>query len=194
MATPWVSAAGQTLVEFALVLVIFMVVTVGMLDGMRVIFYYSQIQEAARLGARWGAVQVARAAPDDTTGTQGVGGTFDIQGNAPGTYSDSGCPSSPCSLQSSRWTDSTNPVTNTIVGATMLGTTAVNPSQVTISITTTAAISDTPVMTQIETQDIDPYWFTNKPVTVTVTYPFTPILSMGLGAVTLKGSSTVLHE
>ena len=87
-------------------------------------------------------------------------------------------------------------MTNTIVGATMLGTTAVNPSQVTIAISTTAAMSGTDVLTQTQTEtvDIDPNWFTNKPVTVTVTYPFTPILSMGLGSVTLKGSSTVLHE
>src|SRR5919199_2379287 len=98
---PHASAKGQTLVEFALVLVVFMLVTVGMLDGMRVIFYYSQIQEAARLGARWGAVQVARAAPGDTTGTQGVGGTFytpgdpasPFPGNTPGTY----CDPTPCS-------------------------------------------------------------------------------------------------
>src|SRR5437763_15649624 len=99
MAAPCASAAGQTLVEFALVLVVFMLVTVGLLDGMRVIFYYSQIQEAARLGARWGAVQVARADPADST--QGVGGTFDNQGNKPGAYSDAysstapNCPSSP---------------------------------------------------------------------------------------------------
>jgi hypothetical protein len=71
----------------------------------------------------------------------------------------------------------------------MLGTTAVNPSQVTISISTTAGLTQT-----VEVNDIDTDSFTNKPVTVTVTYPFTPILSMGLGAVTLRGSSTVLHE
>ena len=183
------SEAGQTLVEFALVLVVFMVVTVGMLDGMRVIFYYSQIQEAARLGARWGAVQVGRAVPLSNTQastTDAVGGTFDIPGNAPGTYCDL-TSSPPCdySLASSR-TWGTSPVTHTIVGATMLGTTAVNSSQFTISISTTAPIT-------VETQDID-NMFTNQPVTVTVTYPFTPILSMGLGSVTLRGSSSVLHE
>src|SRR6266566_2595972 len=60
-------AHGQTLVEFAMVLTVFMLVTVGLLDGMRVIFYYSQVQEAAREGARWGAVQVARAVPISNT-------------------------------------------------------------------------------------------------------------------------------
>ena len=187
--TPGASAAGQTLVEFALVLTIFLVVTLGLLDGMRVIFYYSQIQEAARLGARWGAVQVGRAVPLSNTQastTDAVGGTFDIPGNAPGTYCDL-TSSPPCdySLASSR-TWGTSPVTNTIVGATMLGTTAVNSSQVTISISTTAPIT-------VETRDID-NMFTNQPVTVTVTYPFTPILSMGLGVVPLRGSSTMLHE
>jgi TadE-like protein len=187
------SAAGQTLVEFALVLVVFMVVTLGLLDGLRVIFYYSQVQEAARMGARWGAVQVGRAVPLSNTQastTDAVGGTFNDPGNSAGTYCDpTPCSSGPdpyFSLAGSRWTVPANPVTNTIVGAVTLGTTAVNLSQATIAISTT-------MPTTIETADIDNS-FTNQPVTVTVTYPFTPILSMGLGAVTLRGSSSMLHE
>jgi Flp pilus assembly protein TadG len=187
------SASGQSLLEFALVLPVFMLLTLGLLDGMRVIFYYSQVQEAARLGVRWGSVQVGRAVPLSNTQastTDAVGGTFAITGNAPGTYCDlTPPPSPPCdySLQGSRWTDPANPVTNTIVGAVTLGTTAVNLSQATIAISTTMPT------TGIETADIDNS-FTNQPVTVTVTYPFTPILSMGLGAVTLRGSSSMLHE
>ena len=119
--------------------------------------------------------------------TDAVGGTFATPGNAPATYCNVGCGTN--TIDATRVFTVSNVVTNTIVGATMLGTTAVNPSQVTISISTTAGLTQT-----IETKDIDPDSFTNKPVTVTVTYPFTPILSMGLGAVTLRGSSTVLHE
>src|SRR5205085_6960382 len=127
MAAPCASAAGQTLVEFALVLVVFMLVTVGLLDGMRVIFYYSQIQEAARLGARWGAVQVGRAVPlsnAQASTTDAVGGTFATPGNAPATYCNVGCGTN--TIDATRVFTVSNVVTNTIVGATMLGTTAVD--------------------------------------------------------------------
>jgi Flp pilus assembly protein TadG len=180
-------AAGQTLVEFALVLVVSMVVTVGLLDGLRVIFYYSQIQEAARQGARWGAVQVARAVTSD--GAQTVGGTFGVQGNESGTYCDP-APSASCnySLQSSLSVSSTNPITPTIVGATIRAANAVSLSQATIRI-------DTGIPTTAEISQTDPL-FTNSAVTVTVSYPFKPLLGMVFGGVSipLKGSSSMLHE
>jgi Flp pilus assembly protein TadG len=180
-------AAGQSLVEFALVLVVFMLVTVGLLDGLRVIFYYSQIQEAARQGARWGAVQVARAVTSD--GSQTVGGTFGVQGNEPGMYCDLAPPSS-CnySLQNSLVLSSTNPITPTIVGATIRAANAVSLSQATITI-------DTGIPTTAEISQTDPL-FTNSAVTVTVSYPFKPLLGMVFGGVSipLKGSSSMLHE
>jgi Flp pilus assembly protein TadG len=179
---------GQTLVEFAMVLTVFMLLTLGLLDGMRVVFYYSQVQEAAREGARWGAIQVARA-----VGTTTPWGTFSNQGNAVGTYANT-CPSSlpvpPCyPLTTSRTLTTTAPLTNTIVGAATLATTAVNLSQATITISTSipAAVTET-----LQTND----QLTNNPVTVTVSYPFKPILGMVFGGVTInvKGSSTMLHE
>jgi Flp pilus assembly protein TadG len=180
-------AAGQTLVEFALVLVVFMLVTVGLLDGLRVILYYSQIQEAAREGARWGAVQVARAITSD--GSQTVGGTFAVQGNEPGTYCDP-APSSRCSysLQNSLVLDSTNPITPTIVGATIRAANAVSLSQATIMV-------DTGITTTAEISQTDPL-FTNSAVTVTVSYPFKPLLGMVFGGISipLRGSSSMLHE
>jgi Flp pilus assembly protein TadG len=180
-------AAGQTIVEFALVLVAFMLVTVGLLDGLRVIFYYSQIQEAAREGARWGAVQVARAVTSD--GSQTVGGTFGVQGNEPGTYCDP-APSSSCtySLQNSLSVLSTNAITPTIVGATIRAANAVSLSQATITI-------DTGIPTTAEISQTDPL-FTNNAVTVTVSYPFKPLLGMVFGGISipLRGSSSMLHE
>jgi hypothetical protein len=180
-------ASGQTLVEFALVLGVFILVTVGLLDGLRVIFYYSQIQEAAREGARWGAVQVARAITSD--GSQTVGGTFAVQGNEPGTYCDP-APSASCtySLRSSLVVSSTNPITPTIVGATIRAANAVSLSQAAITI-------DTGITTTAEISQTDPL-FTNSAVTVTVTYPFKPLLAMVFGGISipLKGSSSMLHE
>jgi hypothetical protein len=179
------AAGGQTLVEFALVLLVFMLVTVGLLDGLRVIFYYSQSQEAAREGARWGAVQVARAAPDGTT----PWGTFNTPGNAAGTYTAchrvSGCTyTAPGGSASSIAFPS-----NTVINAVTVATTAVDLRQATISISTTIPATATEVM---PTDAL----LTNQRVTVTVHYPFKPILGMVFGGVTipLQGSSSMLHE
>lgn len=189
-ATPsdrWRSAEqGQTLVEFALVLVVFLVVTIGLLDGLRVIFYYSQIQEAAREGARWGAVQVNRVTPD---GTHTVGGTFGDWGNKAGVYCDP--PLSPCdhSLQGARATGSGLSAT-TIVGAVTQASTAVTLAQATITVSTTIPATTTETLLQDDNHIAD------QPVVVAVTYPFKPILGMVFGGVTitLKGTSTMLHE
>ncbi|MEX1334013.1 MAG: TadE/TadG family type IV pilus assembly protein [Candidatus Limnocylindrales bacterium] len=50
---------GQTLVEFALVLPILLVVIVGVFDGGRVVFTNTTLSQAAREGARLGAVEAA---------------------------------------------------------------------------------------------------------------------------------------
>src|SRR5207248_6021829 len=104
-------ARGQTLVEVAMVLTVFMLVTVGLIDGLRVIFYYSQIQEAAREGARWGSVQVARAT--DSAGTT-PWGTFNVAGNANGTYCKVGCGTN--TIDATRVFTVSTVTTNTIVG------------------------------------------------------------------------------
>ena len=178
---------GQTLVEFALVLSVFMLMVVGLLDGLRVAFYYNQVQEAARAGSRWGAVEVTRDGP-------ATWGDFTTSGNAPGTYCD---PSPPCQypLQSSR-TWGTSPVTNTIVGAVARNMVAANLSKATVSISTTIPPISTDTLQPTEEITQTNPLITNQPVTVTVQYPFKPILGMVFGGVTinLKGSSTTLHE
>jgi len=123
------ASRGQTLVEFALVLIPVMLLTLGLIDGIRVIFYYSQVQEAARQGARWGAVQVARQIAGSSAT---VGGDLSVPGNAP----------------------ATTEVTST-----------------------------------------DPT-FTGQAVTVTMTYPFKPVLGMVFNGVSIaiKGTSSMLHE
>ena len=181
---------GQTLVEFALVLSVFMLMVVGLLDGLRVAFYYNQVQEAARAGSRWGAVEVTRDGPS-------TWGDFTTPGNTPGTYCDpTPCSSGPdpfFSLAGSR-TWGTSPVTNTIVGAVARNLVAANLRQATVSISTTIPIY-TGIQPTEEITQTSPL-ITNRPVTVTVQYPFKPILGMVFGGVTinLKGSSTTLHE
>jgi len=54
---------GQTLVEFALLIPVFILLVVVVFDLGRAIYYYSAIYNAAREGVRFGAVH-----PDDTTG------------------------------------------------------------------------------------------------------------------------------
>ena len=181
------AAAGQSLVEFTLTLPLFVLLTLGLLDGVRVIFYYSQIQEAARQGARWGAVQVGRSIAG--SGSPTVGGDFSIPGNEPGTYyncTPATCPSNSYPITST--TIATGTLTPTIVGATMRAATAVNLQQAKLTIAT--AITQT---TEISPTSI---YFTNLPITVTVEYPFKPILGMVFGGVTipLKGTSAMLHE
>ena len=178
------AATGQTLVEFALVLMIFMVVTLGLLDGLRVIFYYSQIQEAAREGARWGAVEVGRMS-DSTTKPWG---DFSAVGNAPTSPTTTYCPSCTYTVAGSRKLP--DGVTNTIVGAVTVATTAVDLRQATVTVTTNIPRSAS------ERGQTDFTNFTNRAVTVIVQYPFRPILGLVFHGVTinLKGESTMLHE
>jgi len=189
-------ARGQSLVEFALILPVFVLLTVGMLDGARVIFYYSQIHEAARAGARWGSVQVARALPPaGSSAAQTPWGTFATPGNAPGVYCD-GAPTTPCPtaptpaplVADASIVGATSVVTPTIVGAVIHATT-VNLAQATVTISTTIPSTATETLQT----DAD---LTNVPVNVTVSYPFTPILGLVFGGVTihLTGTSTMLHE
>lgn len=200
------SARGQGLTEFAIVIPVFMLLLVGLIDGMRVIFYYSQIQEAAREGARWASVQVARGVTDSSGNTTTPWGTFDYQGNANGYYCDYSAASNPScptgattvvngttmnvySLQASRVLTGTT-TTNTVVGATLQAANAVDVRQATIIVS--SAIS---VTTAIETAQVSPY-LTNQFVTVTVKYPFKPLLGMVFGGISipLQGTSTMLHE
>ncbi len=185
------ASRGQTLVEFALVLIPVMLLTLGLIDGIRVIFYYSQVQEAARQGARWGAVQVARQIAGSSAT---VGGDLSVPGNAPGTYCDVSranptCPVGAYSLATSRVV-SAGAITPTIVGATLRAATAVDPAQVTVTISTTI-----PATATTEVTSTDPT-FTGQAVTVTMTYPFKPVLGMVFNGVSIaiKGTSSMLHE
>ena len=55
---------GQTLVEFALVIPVLLLLAVVIFDFGRAVYYYSAVQNAAREGARFGAVTIDPYAPE----------------------------------------------------------------------------------------------------------------------------------
>jgi len=61
----FVPRSGQTLVEFALILPIFLLVAVVVLDLGRAVYYYSTIYNAAREGTRYGIIY-----PNDVAGME----------------------------------------------------------------------------------------------------------------------------
>jgi len=72
---------GQAMIEFALAApVVFLLIT-GLLDAGRLVFINNELSEAAREGARWGAVQgraAAEADGDNTAVTDTVGSRITV--------------------------------------------------------------------------------------------------------------------
>jgi hypothetical protein len=50
------SEHGQTVVEFALIATILLMLTCGLMDSGRAFYQYNNLSAAARYGARWGSV------------------------------------------------------------------------------------------------------------------------------------------
>jgi Flp pilus assembly protein TadG len=174
---------GQATVEFALVVIVFLLLMAGLLDGTRAVFLYNQIEEAARAGARWGAVQVARL----DNGAAVYGDFTTTPGDMPGTYTDGTCGVSTCYPLSANRTMATSPYSPTIVGAVTGMVKLVKGTDLSVTIAT-------PINTTELTQTNS--LVTDQPITVTVRYPFHPILGKLFGGVTLnmQGSSAMLHE
>jgi Flp pilus assembly protein TadG len=57
---------GQELVEYALILPIFLIVTLGIIDLGRVVYYYSAMQNVVREGARYGSIHLEEADINNT--------------------------------------------------------------------------------------------------------------------------------
>jgi Flp pilus assembly protein TadG len=78
---------GQSLVEFALVFPIFILVLFGLLDVGRLIFATAAVSNAAREGARLGSVEASwTGSPDSSCGA--VGGPVCPANDYPGLYND----------------------------------------------------------------------------------------------------------
>lgn len=54
----WGRSRGQSLVEFALVIPIFLLILFGMIDIGRLVYINNSLSEGAREAARWGSVQL----------------------------------------------------------------------------------------------------------------------------------------
>ena len=165
--------SGQSLVEFALIVPIFVAVMAGLLDGCRLVLTYNDLQEAARAGARWGAVEVNR------DHTSGYWGTFSDPGNNPNlTYSDA----------TSNLTVNTtgNGTQSTIVGEVAKKLIAVDRSKVGVVISTSCG--------QSTYEDGTSSALSGCPVTVKVSYTFKPVLGFGNMRIKMTGVSTSNHE
>ena len=158
---------GQSLVEFALVIPLFLMLVAGLLDGTRMLFTYNELQEAAHAGARWGAVNVGRT----------PWGALSYCGNSP-TYSP--YPTSTCSITA------TGGISSTILGQVNNKLIAIDKTQTTVDITSTAGITS-----EVGAQDGA---FRIDPVTVTVSYKFKPVLGFGHFGINLTGSAVAYHE
>jgi hypothetical protein len=106
---------GQTVVEFAIILSILLLLTLGLVDVGRAFFQYNAVSAAARYGARWGAVVGGEGACQASTNTSSEsdwcnqlgtydltspansGGFWSLNGNKPLQSIGTACPLSPSS-------------------------------------------------------------------------------------------------
>ncbi|MGI8967988.1 MAG: TadE/TadG family type IV pilus assembly protein [Chloroflexota bacterium] len=117
---------GQAAIEFALALLAFLTVTVGLIDVGRSIFAYNELSAVARYGARWGSVvggtcnSPLGASSNDWCDQLGnIPSLFWQQGgNAPGQVPPNACPSyTPGSKAWYKVSDYSGSKATTIVGA-----------------------------------------------------------------------------
>lgn len=66
------SGRGQSLVEFALILPLLLLILVMLFDLGRAVYYYSVIHNAAREGARWGIIDNTAGIGCTTPDTAGI--------------------------------------------------------------------------------------------------------------------------
>jgi len=160
-------AKGQALVEFTLILPLFIALITGLLDGTRLLFDYNSLQESARVGARWAAVEVGRD----------CWGTFAAVGNNASTtdlstliYTPTGC-SSPVS---------------TIAGEVASKLVAIPHDQIHV-------IFNVPSGGTNDQSPADTLYVKQK-VSVEVDYIFHPILAFGRVGIHLSGKAVSYHE
>ncbi len=160
------SIAGQTLVEFAFILPVLLMLTAGVIDLARGALFYNTVSTAARDGARFGIVLTDAAwgyVDEDNN-------PFLSDGNVEGTYSPT------TAYLASAYE-------NTIVGQIARRDTALDPAQTTVQID---------IMTgdnKVRKHHLDP-------LEVTVSHPFTPLVSyiLGTGSITVTASSVMIIE
>lgn len=93
---------GQALVEFAILFLVFMMLTTGLVDAGRAFYQYNALSSAARFGARWasivgGACNIPGTNVNDWCTQQGTatGGFWTQAGNVPLQGNNVACPAYP---------------------------------------------------------------------------------------------------
>lgn len=161
---------GQGLVEFALIIPIFLVLMMGLFDGTRLLFTWNELQDAARVGARWDAVNVNR----DTWGT------YTTVGNVPGIWN--------MGVTSGNLNSGAGP--SSIVGQINHSLVGIDSKQITVDISQpTVEFPSCQLETGSQVGSCS-----GMPVTVTVSYTFVPILSFSMVHIPLQGKAISYHE
>lgn len=173
---------GQSLVEFSLIVPIFLILMVALFDATRLVFQYNELQQAARVGARWGAINVNRDG----------WGTFSF--NNGDTPSCIGGSASGCTATSDYYANSnltvTGGVTPTIVGQVSSSLVGIPNSQTIVNISQPPSSYPN---CQLET-GLTVGSCSGMPITVTVSYTFVPILSFSMVHIPLQGRAVAFHE
>lgn len=163
--------SGQALVEFALVIPIFLLCFFGLVDGARAVYTWNALSQAAREGARLASVEGSWIGG----GKNGQPCTIPLPDLTP--QPSSACPVSPQDFQD-RVTSAANRET---VGMGQLGT--LPGSSVVVKCSTNGGCSSSTI--------------SGDSVTVTVRYPFTmltPIIGQIVPSITMGASATMVID
>ncbi len=182
---------GQAVVEFALISLVLMMLTVGLVDLGRGFFQYQAVASAARFGARWGSVVGGTCAMLNQQSTNdwcnqlnhSTGTFWDQPGNKPIQGTGAACPPyapppAPPSSDYYRVSDYTANTSTTIVGmiAQKYDTSAASSSFVGGKVTPGLDLSQLYVCVELPSSSARPQ--PGETVGVAVYYPFTGVTTM----------------
>jgi len=175
---PGREARGQTLVETALVLPVFLLILFGLIDVGRLIYTNSMVSQAAREGARVAAVQARWIGATTTDDAGCVASASDITGANPGAHV---CPANTSTLRADVQVASNGELV--AVGTIPLSDVYLRCDSSGAATPTGAWTGATCTNTNIGDQ---------VSVRLVLTYrPITPIVGSILGSIVLSGSATM---
>ncbi|CAN5299545.1 hypothetical protein BH24CHL10_BH24CHL10_02060 [soil metagenome] len=117
MSVPFGRPRGQSLVEFALILPILLILLLGLLDFGRAVAAYNSVSNGARSGARVAIVNQNQEAITTAVGSEALGVEVDVQFD-PNAESDPLCPRIGCLIEVSVSTqyNPATPIISNLVG------------------------------------------------------------------------------
>ena len=206
---PYREEHGQAVIEVALTLLTFLILTGGLLDVGRGFYQYNAVAAAARYGARWGSVEGGTcntfneaSNSDWCNQLAGTSSSFwSASGNAPLQAAGTACPTTYQSGSSSYYTASNflTSSSTTIVGAIAqhYDTSSSSTSTILGLLTPGFDLSKLKICIQLPVNSTTGAWSHSHgdDVTVYVYYPFTPATSLVTSAtLNLVASSTYTIE